>query len=103
MNRKITSHERMDIEGRYYITEGGNHRLMARSGLAEQENHITTDLYLNEEKTFGSGSIWVYCPQSQRILRVRVSVMHGNVDIQVVGDLPGEIKDDRKTEGGEEE
>lgn len=103
MNRKITSHERMDIEARYHITEGGNQRLTARAWLAEQENHITTGLYLNEQKTFGSSSTWVYCPQSQKILRVRVSVMHGKVDIEVFGDMPGEIEDKREMEGGEEE
>jgi len=103
MNRKITSNERMDIDGRYHITEGGNQRLTARAWLAEQENHITTGLYLNEEKTFGSGAIWVYCPQSEKIVHIKVSVMHGKVDIELNGDMPGEIEDKRKTEGGEEE
>lgn len=103
MNRKITSHERMDIDGRYHITEDGNQRLTAHAWLAEHENHVETDLYMNEEKTFSSGSIRVYCPQRRKSVHVNVTVMHGKVTIELHGDMPGEIKDHRRPEGGEEE
>ncbi len=92
----------MEIEGRYHIHDSGNHRLKADAYLAGRQNHITTGLYLNQEKTYGSGSIWVWCPEREETLHVTVSVMHGNVDITLNGDMPGEIKDNR-TKGGEEE
>jgi len=106
MNRKITSHESMEIKGRYHIHDGGNHRLNADAYLAERQNHITTGLYLNQEKTFGSGSIWVWCPEREETLHVVVRVMHGKVGVSLSGDMQTiEISDERGPlpEGGEEE
>ena len=104
MNRKITSHERMRINGRYHIHEGGQDRLQADVWLAERENHIHTGLYLNETGKYGAGSIRVYCPRRKEMLLVSVNVMHGNIEIVLSGDVQDiEIKDQRRTEGGEEE
>lgn len=104
MNRKITSHERMEINGRYYVHESGNHRLKADAHLAEHQNHITTGLYLNQEKTFAAGSIWVWCPEREETLHVCVNVMHGEVRIELAGTMQSvKIEDERRPKGGDEE
>ena len=104
MNRKITSHERMKINGRYYIHEGGQDRLQAEVWLAERENHIHTGLYLNETGKYGAGDVRVYCPRQNEMVIVGVNVIHGKVEIVLSGGMQGvEIKDERRTKGGEEE
>jgi len=104
MNRKITSHERMKINARYHIHEGGQDRLQAEVWLAERENHLHTGLYLNETQKYGSGEVRVYCPRQNEMLIVKVNVINGKVEVTLFGGMQGvEIKDDRKAEGGEEE
>jgi hypothetical protein len=107
MNRKITSHERMEIEGRYYIHGGGHHRLKADVWLKERTGNVGTGLYLNQNATYGSGSIWVWCPETEEMLHVHVNMMEGKVEIELSGTMQSaELKDERrprKPKGGEEE